>query len=312
MWRTMIVLLAAAALAAGCGSEAEGRPKKRGEGDTLKARWERWQKYAKTYKASDLFPPLRYPRGSDWLAAHHEPGRTFEEYVKSGPVRLTQERRRIVIQPVGPFTAKQKAMLGAMREHLAVYFQCPVDLFPGVPLPKKGFRRRATGPQYLTKSITDGILLKKLPDDAAVYVGVTCADIYPGPGWNFVFGEAYLHRRVAVQSLARYYPSFWGDRAPKDEETIVLRRALQTLAHETGHAFSLYHCTYFQCNMNGSNSLPESDRRHIHLCPVCLKKLGWNRGFDRKKRYRELLAFYKKHRLAPEAKWMTRRLKEID
>jgi len=92
----------------------------------------------------------------------------------------------------------------------------------------------------------------------------------------------------------------------------VLRRALTTLAHETGHAFSIQHCTYFQCNMNGSNSLPESDRRHIHLCPVCLKKLQWNRGFDVKKRYRELLAFYRKHGLKPEAEWMAKRLKELE
>ena len=311
MGRIIIVLLAAV-LVVGCGSEAEGRPKKRGKGDRLKARWEKWQAYAKTYKASKLFPPLRYPRGHDWLAAHHENGQTYEEYVQADPVKLTKKRNRLVLQPVGTFTEKQKRMLEAMREHLAIYFQCKADLSKAVPLPKKGFRKLPTGPQYLTKSITRDILLKKLPDDAAVYMGVTCADIYPGPGWNFVFGEAYLRLRVGVQSLARYYPSFWGDKPPKDEDTIVLRRALATLSHETGHTFSVEHCTYFQCNMNGSNSLPESDRRHIHLCPVCLKKLRWNRGFDVKKRYRDLLAFYKKHGLKPEAEWMAKRLKEIE
>ena len=42
----------------------------------------------------------------------------------------------------------------------------------------------------------------KLPKDAACYMGITCADIYPGPGWNFVFGEASLRERIGVQSLA--------------------------------------------------------------------------------------------------------------
>jgi len=289
-----------------CGSGAESKM------TDLEARWKKWQAYAKTYKASKLFPPPRYPRGHDWLAAHHEDGQTYEEYVQVDPVKLTKKRNRLVLQPVGTFTEKQKQMLEAMREHLAIYFQCKVDLSKAVPLPTKGFRKLPTGPQYLTKSITRDILLKKLPDDAAVYMGVTCADIYPGPGWNFVFGEAYLKLRVGVQSLARYYPSFWGDKPPKDEDTIVLRRALATLSHETGHTFSIEHCTYFQCNMNGSNSLPESDRRHIHLCPVCLKKLRWNRGFDAKKRYRELLAFYKKHGLKPEAEWTAKRLKELE
>jgi archaemetzincin len=278
----------------------------------LKDRWARWQAYAKTTKASDLFPPLKYPTGSDWLARHHEAGQTFEAYVKSRPTKLTRRRNRIVIQPVGPFTPTQKKMLGALREHMAIYFQCRVDLFKAVPLPKKGFRKRPTGPQYLTKSITDDILLPKLPKDAAVYMGVTCADIYPGPGWNFVFGIAYLRQRVGLQSLARYYPSFWGDAAAKDDGLIVLRRSLKTMTHETAHTFSLPHCTHFQCNINGSNSMPESDRRHIHLCPVCLKKLQWNRRFDVEKRYRELGAFYRKHGLTDEAVWIGKRLKEIE
>ena len=279
--------------------------------EPLKKRWARWQAYAKTYKASDLFPLLKYPTGYDWLVAHFEAGQTFAQYVKSRPTRLTKQRRRIVIQPIGTFTPKQQKMLEALREHMAIYFQCKVDMFKAVPLPKKGFRKRTTGPQYLTKSITDGILIPKLPKNAAVYMGVTCADIYPGPGWNFVFGIAYLRLRVGVQSLARYYPSFWGDKPPKDADLIVLRRSLKTMTHETAHTFSMQHCTYFQCNINGSNSMPESDRRHIHLCPICLKKLQWNRKFDVAKRYRELGAFYKKHGLKPESEWIAKRLKEI-
>ncbi len=279
--------------------------------DDLKTRWEKWQEYAKSYAASELFPPLVYPQGGDWLAAHHEAGETFEKYVESRPIKLTRERNRIVLQPVGPFTPQQEKLLEAMREFMAIYFQCKVDLLKPVDLPKEGFRQRETGPQYLTSSITSGILLPRLPDDAASYVGITCADIYPGPGWNFVFGEAYLRERVAVQSLARYYPSFYGEKAPKDEETVVLRRTLKTMTHETGHTFSMAHCVYFECNMAGSNSLPESDRRPLHLCPVCLRKLQWNRGFDAAKRYGELLGFYGKHGLAPEAEWIEKRLKEV-
>jgi len=279
--------------------------------EPLKDRWERWQAYAKKQKASDLFPPLKYPTGSDWLARHHESGQTYERYVRSRPTKLTKKRNRIIVQPVGTFTPDQTKLLEALREHLAVYYQCKVDLFKPVALPKKGFRKRSTGPQYLTKSITDGILGPKLPKDAAVYMGVTVADIYPGEGWNFVFGQAYLRRRIGIQSLARYYPSFYGDEPPDDKATIVLRRALKTMSHEVGHTFSMQHCTYFQCNINGSNSLPESDRRHIHLCPVCLKKLSWNRKFDVAKRYRDLGAFYKKHGLTPEVEWIEKRLKEV-
>ena len=78
-----------------------------------------------------------------------------------------------------------------------------------------------------------------------------------------------------------------------------------------GHAFGLEHCIFFQCNMNGSNSLAETDRQPLRLCPVCLKKLQWNRGFDVLKRYDRLLAFFKKHGLQPEAEWTAARLQRI-
>ena len=63
--------------------------------------------------------------------------------------------------------------------------------------------------------------------------------------------------------------------------------------------------------MNGSNSLEESDRQPLRLCPPCLKKLQWNRGFDVVARYGKLLDFYRKHGLAPEADWVEKRLAAI-
>jgi Peptidase family M54 len=68
----------------------------------------------------------------------------------------------------------------------------------------------------------------------------------------------------------------------------VLRRSCKVLAHETAHLFGLAHCIYFNCLMNGSNRLAESDRRPLHLCPVCLCKLDWSIGFDVVERYASL------------------------
>jgi archaemetzincin len=72
------------------------------------------------------------------------------------------------------------------------------------------------------------------------------------------------------------------------------------------------HCTFFECNMAGSNSLGESDRSPLHLCPVCLRKLQWNRGFDVVSRYQRLLAFYRDHVLDEEAGWMARRIARVE
>ncbi len=83
------------------------------------------------------------------------------------------------------------------------------------------------------------------------------------------------------------------------------------LTHETGHIFGLAHCVHFACVMNGYNHLQESDRRPLHLCPVCLRKLQFSVGFDIAKRYQDLATFDRESGFADEARWLTRRLAEI-
>ena len=83
------------------------------------------------------------------------------------------------------------------------------------------------------------------------------------------------------------------------------------LAHEVGHIFGLAHCIYYKCAMNGSNSLEESDRRPLHLCPICLKKLQWNREFDIIRRYERLKEFFENQNIREEALWINLRLKRI-
>jgi hypothetical protein len=48
-----------------------------------------------------------------------------------------------------------------------------------------------------------------------------------------------------------------------------------------------------------------------HLCPVCLRKLQFRLGFDICERYEGLLALFEKWRLAPEARWISDRLRSL-
>jgi archaemetzincin len=90
-----------------------------------------------------------------------------------------------------------------------------------------------------------------------------------------------------------------------------LERSLAVLAHETAHAFGLEHCTAYQCVMNGSNSLEELDQQFGELCPICLRKLAWNIGFDPVERYVALRDFYRKQGLSSLGGWMDRRLSQV-
>jgi archaemetzincin len=127
-----------------------------------------------------------------------------------------------------------------------------------------------------------------------------------------VFGQASLRDRVGVFSFARYDPAFYGESRGRLYRQLLLQRSIKVLVHETAHMFSLAHCIYFKCVMNGSNHLQESDARPLSLCPVCLYKLHHSIGFDVTIRYRRLLEFYRKNGFGYEADWISRRMKKIE
>lgn len=58
--------------------------------------------------------------------------------------------------------------------------------------------------------------------------------------------------------------------------------------------FGVRHCIYYECLVNGSNHLQESDSRPLELCVVCLRKLQSNIKFDILERYKKLHEFVQK------------------
>ena len=181
-----------------------------------------------------------------------------------------------------------------------------------LPLPAFGMRQVDDDPvQYRTDVINERLLAPRLPADAVCYLGITMADLYPDPSWNYVFGMASLAERVGVYSLARYGPAFNNQPDDTGAQALLLRRALLVVAHETAHMFSLPHCRRYECLMNGVNSLTELDRGTPWLCPDCLRKLQWNLGFDVMGHYRALRAFSAEHRMPDQVDWLDRRLSAL-
>ena len=136
-------------------------------------------------------------------------------------------------------------------------------------------------------------------------------DLYPDPEWNFVFGEASLNERVGILSFARYDPKFWDEPRGKDYRSLILQRSCKVLAHETAHMFGLQHCIHYDCVMNGSNGMNETDAQPQHACPICLRKLHHTVGFDALKRYEELMRFYRRQKWFEDFDWIQRQLEKI-
>jgi archaemetzincin len=117
---------------------------------------------------------------------------------------------------------------------------------------------------------------------------VTLVDLYPGINWNYVFGWANFGRGSGVFSFKRYHPDYdeWNTHSYDD----YIRLACHTMVHECCHMFALWHCPFYECLMNGYNSLDEQlERKNNTLCPICLKKLKLNIGFDVRQRFENLL-----------------------
>jgi archaemetzincin len=254
-------------------------------------------------KLRPLTIKLAKPGPADWLANHAEKDQTFRQYLECNPTRPTIERRALYIQPLGEFTSTQRKALILTAKAMAIWFNAPIKFSEDLKLDVIPDTARRKNPdtqkgQLLTGYILDRVLKPRLPADAAAYICFTASDLWPGQGWNFVFGQASMENRVAVWSLARF-----GD--PDELEMsfrLVLLRTLKLATHECGHMFSIPHCIAYECNMNGCNSLDESDRHPLALCPECLAKLCWATRADPVNRYGKLIEFCRQEGLTPEAR----------
>lgn len=259
-----------------------------------------------------LHTKLGKPQPGDWLAAHEEPGQTFAQYLRARPVRAVGTRKVLYVQPLGPFTDEQRKIVRLSAEFLGLYFGLETKVNADLGLEVIPANAQRTHPswgvhQLLSPYILDRVLRPRVPADAAALIAFTAEDLYPDPEWNFVFGQASLRHRVGVWSLHRN-----GDPA-RDAKSfrLCLLRTLKTATHETGHMFSIRHCTAWACNMCGSNSLQESDRHPLALCPECLPKLLHATRVDPVQRFEKLIAFCEREGLKPERAFYAKSLEAL-
>ncbi len=246
-----------------------------------------------TQESDADFEKMPKPQPGDWLHSFPEDGQTFEQYMEDCFNRKSEKRTTIYLQPLhrgGKIDDRYAKTLETMRAYAEIFFGVRCVLRKPKEIPDSAWRENRK--QYNSTQII-GWLEEDLPDDALAVAGITDQDLFSG-NLNFVFGEGSLRGRRGVYSLCRF------GREPE----MFLRRALKLLSHEVGHIFSIEHCIWFQCVMSGANSLAEDDRYPAHLCPIDLRKLQWNTGFDRVKRYEALRIFYEANGLTTEADWV--------
>jgi archaemetzincin len=237
----------------------------------------------------------------------------MQRYFRSRPNVLSGQRRKLYIQPIGEFTETDVDLIAKSAEFLSLYFNCEVvtnETLSESTIPDSAQR---THPQWdihqlLTSHILEEVLAPKVPADAFAVIAFTKSDLWAGEGWNFVFGYASFRERVGVWSLARF-----GDPEESEESRKrCLLRTIKVATHETGHMFSMPHCTAYRCNMQGSNSLEESDGQPLYLCPNCLGKILYATGCQPMERFKKLIKFCEEHELESEKEYFERALSRLE
>lgn len=245
-----------------------------------------------------FFTPLPEPGPTDWLANFSEPGQTFVEYLNSDPTVPTADRRTIYVLPLGRFSENQNEVIRIASGYIEAFYGLTVKALSQQtlkrPLRHKDSRINAVSKkeQVRTGYILDDVLRPMLPKDAAALIAFTNEDLFPDSTMSYVFGQASLENRVGVWSLYRLEDN-------ADQRKFLLR-TIKIAAHETGHMFSMHHCTAYSCVMSGTNHLGETDSRPIDACPECMAKICWFSHVSPADRYHRLADFCRQNGLKKE------------
>jgi archaemetzincin len=145
-----------------------------------------------------------------------------------------------------------------LPDTLATVFDTHLDL------PVLAFDKRRI--QYYSTQILDNILdyygRRGLVDRVLAIID---ADIYSSE-LTYVFGEAFTPGKVALVSLWRLKPEFYG---ADDDLSLYAMRVLKESIHEMGHTFGLEHCPRSFCVMHFSNSIFDTDKKQSLFCDQC-------------------------------------------
>lgn len=250
-----------------------------------------------------LQTPLGEPRPGEWLSFKDEKGQNFKEYVEYKPVRPSEYKNKIYIQPIGSFNEREDQLMDKLTEYIGLFFQLEVVVLDDMPdsvVPKNSRRYNFGIEQLHSKYILDKVLIPNIPGDAVALSAITNMDLYPRDSWNFVFGQANLKKRVGVSSFHRMHVV---NLESEKDFNQCLRRIMRTATHEIAHMLSMKHCTTHKCMLNGSNSLDEADQKPLHLCHDCHQKLSWNLKYDSVERFIVLKEFFEQNGFEKEAKY---------
>ena len=177
-------------------------------------------------------------------------------------VMYTRSKDKVLLVPLGDVDLNLLMRLASEVEETLPFVRCTVSSFQ-LELPKDAYNphRRQYNSDIIMKLYRGRFRNRTLM--------VTEVDLY-SPGLNFIFGQAEYPGLLALISLARLNPSFYGKSYDK---VLFIDRAVKEAVHEICHTYGLSHCSNPICVMHFSNSIIDTDLKSKVPCRICLAKL---------------------------------------
>lgn len=254
------------------------------------------------------------------IANQSEPAEGFDQFLyetlsRSGKMKpiTSYGRKDVYLQPIGKET-ETDLDLPKIVQFLHGYFPgftfhclptiqwrpAAGGIYLGHPIPDTFVKTQSVGNRIRcrTESLLDAVrqvytLLDRTSKQHRpnCVMGITMFDLYDTDSDLFVVGQAQSRLRVGIQSFARYDPKWtyskeeWYHWVPThlsstDRARMLNERSIRTIVHEYMHLFLMGHCHYYNCIMQGSGHIDEDVNIPMHLCPICLKKLGTRLYFE--------------------------------
>lgn len=259
-----------------------------------------------------LHARLTKAKPGEWLDDNIELGQSYGQYIEGERIRSDAARRTIYVQPLGDFTSHERKIVNLTAEFLGLFYQLPVRVRDDLPLsivPDSARRDPPKDGRVLLYSypVLREVLKPRLPDDAVAMIALTTVGIRKSEQGAGLFGSASFVDRVGLWTMGGLGDPTAGDREFVD----TLRRVLHVAVHETGHMFSIEHCVYYRCCMNGCSGRREMDTQPLWFCPQCQAKVAYATGGDPAKQLTEIITFAERHGLEPEAAFWRRSLAAI-
>jgi len=163
-----------------------------------------------------------------------------------------------------PIGGVSRSILESLTTSLKKVYKVPSVIHEPVSLPASSYDPERG--QYSSSPILKSLArFKATLTQVERVLGVVRVDLF-ADDLNFVFGEADPKEGVAVISLWRLRPEYYGHAADK---ALYRQRILKEAVHELGHTYGLGHCPDPACVMHFSDRIQDTDKKSVSFCANC-------------------------------------------